>query len=87
MARSSDGYRAECANTLQKVIQTVIEAKVEFCHSILPSVYLLDPVRLKDEPFTNARNVPLYNLCDVERALERGSNVVWMDFTPLPQRN
>ena len=75
VARSSDGYRAECANTLQKVIQTVIEAKVEFCHSILPSVYLLDPVKLKDEPFTNARSVPLYNLCDVEAALERGSNV------------
>ena len=60
VARSSDDYRAECASTLQKVIQTVIEAKVEFCHSIQPSVYLLDPVKLKDEPFTNARSVPLY---------------------------
>ena len=75
VARSSNGYRAECANTLQKVVQTVIEAKVEFCHSILPLVYLLDPVKLKDEPFTNARNVPLYTLSDVEAALSEGSNV------------
>ena len=75
VGRSSNSYRAECANTLQKVVQTVIEAKVEFCHSILPSVYLLDPVRLKGEPFTNAKNVPLYTLSDVERALEEGSNV------------
>ena len=75
VARSINGYRAECANTLQKVVQTVIESKVEFCHSIRPSVYLLDPVRLKDKPFTSARNVPLYTLTDVERALEEGSNV------------
>ena len=75
VARSSDDYRAECASTLQKVIQTVIEAKVEFCHSIQPLVYLLDPVKLKDENFTNARSVPLYTLSDVEAALARGSNV------------
>ena len=75
VARSSNGFRAECANTLQKVVQRVIEAKVEFCHSILPSVYLLDQVRLKDEPFTSARNVPLYTLSDVERVLEKGINV------------
>ena len=75
VARSSDDYRAECASALQKVIQTVIEAKAKFCHSIQPSVYLLDPVKLKDEPFTNARSVPLYTLSDVETALARGSNV------------
>ena len=75
VARSSADYRAECANVLQKVVQTVIEARVEFCHSILPSVYLLDPVKLKDEPFTKARNVPLYTLSDVEAALTEGSNM------------
>ena len=80
VARSSNDYRADCASTLQKVIQTVIEAKVEFCHSIQPSVYLLDPVKLKDMPFTNARSVPLYTLSDVEKTLARGSYVA-VDFT------
>ena len=75
VTRSKDGCRADCANSLQNVIQTVIEAKAKFCHNIKPSVYLLDPVRLKDEPFTNARNVPLYTLRDVEAAFAEGRNV------------
>ena len=72
VVRSKDEFRANCGNTMQKVIQKVIEAKVKFCHSILPSIYLLDPIKLKNEPFINARNVPLYTLGDVEAALRAG---------------
>ena len=69
IARSGEDCRAECASTLQKVIQKVIEVKVENCHNIYPSVYLLDPVQLAGVPFINARSVPLYTLKDVEQTL------------------
>ena len=72
IARSSEDCRAKCANTLQQVIQKVIEVKVEYCHSIQPSVYLLDPVQLEDVAFANARSVPLYSLKDVEQTLAEG---------------
>ena len=35
----------------------------------MPSVYLLDPSNLKNEPFTNARSAPKYALIDIEEAL------------------
>ena len=69
VTRSSNDCRAECANTLQKVIQKIVEAKVEFCHSVSPAVYLLDPAKLRDTSFINARDVPLYTLSDVAAAL------------------
>ena len=72
IARSSEDCRAECANTLQEVIQKVIEVKVEYCHNIQLSVYLLDSEQLADLPFTNARSVPLYSLKDVEQTLAEG---------------
>ena len=72
VTRSSNDCRVECANTLQKVIQKIVEAKVEFCHCVSPAVYLLDPTKLRDMPFINARDVPLYTLSDVEAALAEG---------------
>ena len=72
IARSSEECRAECANILQKVIQKINEAKVEYCHNICPSVFLLDPVQLEDVAFANARSVPLYSLKDIEQTLAEG---------------
>ena len=69
LARSDIEDQVECSKTLQLVIQKVVKAKVEFCASIVPTVYLLDPSNLKDEPFTNARNAPKYVLIDIEEAL------------------
>ncbi len=76
LARSDIKNQVECSNTLQLVIQKVVEAKVEFCASIVPTVYLLDPSNLKDEPFTNARNAPKYALRDIEEALAEGTERV-----------
>ena len=80
VTRSCDGSRAECANILQKVVQKVIEAKVEFCHSITPSVYLLDSSSLKRKKFTDARKVPRFTLQEVNITLAEGSkNAVSVD--------
>ena len=76
LVRSDSKNRVECLNTLQLVIQKVVETKVEFCASIVPTVYLLDPSNLKDEPFTNARNAPKYALSDIEEALAEGTERV-----------
>ena len=76
LARSDVRNQAKCSNTLQLVIQKVVEAKMEFCASIVPTVYLLDPNDLKDKPFTNAINSPKYALRDIEEALAEGTEEV-----------
>ncbi len=73
LARSDIKKQVECSITLQLVIQKVVEAKVDFCSGILPTVYLLDPINLKDTTPTNARNAPKYSLRDIEEALAEGS--------------
>ena len=72
IARSADDCTVECASTFQKVIQTVIEAKVEFCHSINPSIYLLDPDELKEQTLPNAQSLQLYDLNEVGNVLTKG---------------
>ena len=72
IARSADNCTVECASTFQKVIQTVIEAKVEFCHSINPSIYLLDPEELKEQTLPNIQSLHLYNLKEVGNVLATG---------------
>ena len=76
LAKSDTKNQVECAITLQLVIQNVVKEKVEFCAGIVPTVYLLDPSNLKDEPFINARNAPKYTLRDIEEALAEGSEQV-----------
>ncbi len=76
LARSDIKNRVECSSTLQLVIQKVVKAKVEFCAGIVPTVSLLDPSNLKDEPFTNARNAVKYTLRDIEEALAEGTEQV-----------
>ncbi len=76
LARSDIKNRVECSSTLQLVIQKVVKAKVEFCAGIVPTVSLLDPSNLKDEPFTNARNAVKYTLRDIEKALVKGTERV-----------
>ena len=73
LVRSDRKNQVECLNTLQLVIQKVVETKVEFCAGIVPTVYLLDPRNLKDKTFTNARNAPKYSLKDIEEALAEGA--------------
>ena len=76
IARSSEDCQTECANTIQKVTQTVIEAKVDYCNNIQPSIYLLDSIKLADKPFIEARKVPLYSPRDVEKILAEGKQSV-----------
>ncbi|XP_064398139.1 uncharacterized protein LOC135344779 [Halichondria panicea] len=76
LARSDVRNQAKCSETLHQVIQKVVEAKMEFCASIVPTVYLLDPSNLKDEPFTNALSSSKYALSDIEEALAEGTEKV-----------
>ena len=76
LARSDVRNQAKCSETLHQVIQKVVEAKMEFCASIVPTVYLLDPSNLKDEPFTNALSSSKYALSDIEEALAEGTEEV-----------
>ncbi|XP_064398135.1 uncharacterized protein LOC135344774 [Halichondria panicea] len=76
LARSDVRNQAKCSETLHQVIQKVVKAKMEFCAGIVPTVYLLDPNDLKDEPFTNALSSSKYALSDIEEALAEGTEEV-----------
>ena len=62
------------------VVQKVMEAKTEFCHSITPETYLIDPDELNQSPLPSVSKLHLYAMCEVERMLaKRKGAVSWMD--------
>ena len=54
------------------VVQKVMEAETEFCHSITPETYLVDPDELNQSPLPNMSKLHLYAMCEVERVLVEG---------------
>ena len=59
------------------VVQKVMEAKTEFCHSITPETY---PDELNQSPLPSVSKLHLYAMCEVERMLaKRKGAVSWMD--------
>ena len=80
VARSEEDYEVECASVFAAVVQKVMEAKTEFCHSITPETYLIDPDELNQSPLPSVSKLHLYAMCEVERMLaKRKGAVSWMD--------
>ena len=72
VARSKEDYEVECASVFAAVVQKVMEAKTEFCHSITPETYLIDPDELNQSPLPSVSKLHLYALHEVERVLVEG---------------
>jgi len=72
VARSEEDCNVECASVFAAVVQKVMEAKTEFCHSITPETYLIDPDELKQSPLPSVSKVHLYAMREVERVLVEG---------------
>ena len=72
VARSEEDCDVECASVFATVVQKVMEAKTEFCHSITPETYLIDPDELNQYPLPNVSQLHLYAMHEVERVLVEG---------------
>jgi len=72
VARSEEDYEVECASVFAAVVQKVMEAKTEFCHSITSETYLIDPDELNQSPLPSVSKLHLYAMHEVERVLVEG---------------
>ena len=70
--RSKDDRRENCVSVFNRIISCVMEAKAEFCYSIRPQFFLLDPTT--SAHYLHKEN--LFALCDVMRVLNEGKEEV-----------
>ena len=70
ITKSKEEHLENCMTVFNSIISCVMEAKAEFCHSIRPKFFLLDPTTSAD-PKDN-----LFSLSAVERVLNEGKEVV-----------
>ena len=76
VARSEEDCDVECASVFAAVVQKVLEAKTEFCHSITTETFLIDPDELSQSPLPSVTELHLYAMCEVERVLVEWANRV-----------
>ena len=70
--RSKEDLLKNCVDVFNSIVSCVMEAKAEFCYSIRPQFFLLDPTTSAD--YLHKDN--LFALCDVESVLNEGEEVV-----------
>ena len=76
VARSEEDCDVECASVFAAVVQKVMEAKTEFCHSITTENFLIDPDELNKSSIPDVTELHLYAMCEVKRVLMKGANRV-----------
>ena len=72
ITKSEEDQVENCISVFNRIVSCVMEAKAEFCYSIRPQFFLLDPTTSAD--YLHKDN--LFSLCDVMRVLNEGKDVV-----------
>ena len=72
VTKSEEDQVENCISVFNKIISCVMEAKEEFCYSIRPQFFLLDPTTSAD--YLHKDN--LFSLCEVESVLNEGKDFV-----------
>ena len=72
ITKSKEDLLENCVDVFNSIVSCVMEAKAEFCYSIRPQFFLLDPTTSAD--YLHKNN--LFALCDVESVLNEGEEVV-----------
>ena len=70
--KSKEDSLENCVSVFNSIVGCVMETKAEFCYSIRPQFFLLDPTTSAD--YLHKDN--LFALCDVENVLNEGEEVV-----------
>ena len=76
MVRGSSDKEVECADVLASVVRKVVEAKCEFCHSLVASAFLVDPDNLKQPCVPESDQLQLFETSQVQEVLRNGSEGV-----------
>ena len=74
---SKESNRENCARIFRRIISCVMEAKAEFCYSIRPQFFLLDPAQSTD----CINEDHLFAMSDVERVLASRDKKVVLSVT------
>ena len=72
ITKSKEEHLENCMTVFNSIVSCVMEAKAEFCHSITPQFFLLDPTTSVDSLHEDNR----FALSDVEMVLNEGKEVV-----------
>ena len=72
ITKSKEDSLENCVSVFNSIVSCVMEAKAEFCYSIRPQFFLLDPTTSAD--YLHKDNQ--FALCDVESVLNEGEEVV-----------
>ena len=70
--RSKRERQQNCVSVFNRIVSCVMEAKAEFCYSVRPQFFLLDPTTSED--YLHRDN--LFDMCDVVRVLNEGEEVL-----------
>ena len=76
VAQSEEDCDMECVSVFAAVVQKVMEAKTEFCHSITTETFLIDPDELNQSSLPSVTELHRYAMCEVKRVLMKGANRV-----------
>ena len=72
ITKSEEDLLENCVSVFNSIVSCVMEAKAEFCYSIRPQFFLIDPIISTD----CLHEDNLFSLTDVERVLAEGKEVV-----------
>ena len=72
ITKSEEDLLENCVSVFNSIVSCVMEAKAEFCYSIRPQFFLINPITSSD----CLHEDNLFSLTDVERVLAEGKEVV-----------
>ena len=73
VTKSEEDHLENCVSVFNSIVSCVMEAKTEFCYSIRPQFFLIDPI---SSTYDCLHEDNLFSLTDVERVLAEGKEVV-----------
>ena len=72
MVRGSNDKDMECADVVASVVRKVVEAKCEFCHTLVADAFVVDPDNLKQPSIPEADKLQLFETSQVQEVLRKG---------------
>ena len=76
MIKSVQECDADCACTFSEIVGKVLEAKQEFCHSLVAKEYLIDPDDMNKDFIPSIIGLHLFDMIDIEDALTENQRAV-----------
>ena len=74
MVRGSSDKDVQCADVLASVVRKVVEAKCEFCHTLVANAFIVDPGNLKQPNIPRAEELLLFETSHVQQVLKEGAD-------------